>query len=207
MAVLQRSVGVLAALLLAGGVVFIQPAAAQPAPVRVVGTIETMSGTTLVLKTAEGQDVHVVLPEQARVTALENRTLADIKPGDFVGSAAKLGADGKLHAQEVHIFPEALRGTGEGHRPMAGMDQTMTNATVAGVAAAPDGQVLTLKYPGGEQHILVGPEARIVAFIAGDRGLLKPGAMVAVTADKAEDGDLTARSVQAEKNGVKPLVF
>ncbi len=90
---------------------------------------------------------------------------------------------------------------------MAGMDQTMTNATVAGVAAAPDGQVLTLKYPGGEQHILVGPEARIVAFIAGDRGLLKPGAMVAVTADKAEDGDLTARSVQAEKNGVKPLVF
>ena len=62
---------------------------------------------------------------------------ADIKPGDFVGSAAVRGADGKLHAEEVHIFPENLRGTGEGHRPMSGPQESMTNAAVAGIAARP----------------------------------------------------------------------
>jgi hypothetical protein len=99
-----------------------------------------------------------------------------------------------------------MRGTGEGHRPMAGPEQSMTNAAVAGIAAAPKGQVLTLKYPGGEQQIEVGPEARIVALVPGDRSLLKPGAAVVVRAVKAEDGKLTARSVQAEKDGVKPLM-
>jgi hypothetical protein len=182
-------------------------AMAQAVPTRVVGTISTMNGTALMLKTLAGEDVAINVPDPTRVTALANRTLVDIKPGDFVGSAALLGKDGHLHAQEVHIFPEAMRGTGEGHRPMAGIDQTMTNAAVAGLAAAPDGKVLTLKYPGGQQEIEVGPEARIVAFIPGDRSLLKPGAMVAVSAMKGTDGTLTATSVQAEKDGVKPLVF
>jgi hypothetical protein len=183
------------------------PALAQAVSTRIVGTVSTIDGTALTLKTLGGDTVSITVPDPTRVTALANRTLGDIKPGDFVGSAAKLGRDGHLHAQEVHIFPEAMRGTGEGHRPMAGIDQTMTNAAVTGLAAAPDGKLLTLKYPGGEQEIDVGPEARIVAFIPGDRSLLKPGAMVAVSATKGTDGTLTATSVQAEKDGVKPLVF
>jgi hypothetical protein len=186
------------------------PAFAQaPAgtPTRITGTVQTATAQQLVVATADGHTASIALPAQITVTALVNRTLADIKPGDFVGSAAIKGMDGKLHAQEVHIFPEAMRGTGEGHRPMDKPDQTMTNATVGEVATATDGQTLTLTYAGGQQQIDVGPDARIVAFVPGDRGLLKPGAAVAVSALKAPDGSLTARSIQAEKDGVKPLVF
>jgi hypothetical protein len=192
------------------GLVCATPALAQaPAATtsRISGVVETLTSDTLVLKASDSRDVSVALPADTRITALANRKLSDIKPGDFVGSAAMKGMDGKLHAQEVHIFPEALRGTGEGHRPMAQPDQTMTNATVAVVAATPKGQVLTLNYNGGTQEIDVGPDARIVTFIAGDRSLLKPGATVVVSAIKAPDGGLTARSIQAEKDGVMPLIF
>ncbi len=187
------------------------PAVAQPAapggtPARISGTVEKLAGETLEVRARDGRDLSIALPDGVRIGALANRTLADIKPGDFVGSAAVRGADGKLHAEEVHIFPENLRGTGEGHRPMSGPQESMTNAAVAGIAAAPQGRVLTLKYQGGEQTIEVGPDARIVALIPGDRSLLKPGAAVLVFAVKAEDGKLTARSVQAEKDGVKPLM-
>ena len=116
------------------------------------------------------------------------------------------GADGKLHAQEVHIFPDAMRGTGEGHRPMGAPKQSMTNATVAVVVTAPQGRVLQMRYKGGEQSIVVDPGTRIVELIPGDRSLLKPGAAVSVFVNKAEDGTLTARSIQAEKDGVKPLM-
>jgi hypothetical protein len=186
------------------------PALAQtvpPAPsARISGTIESFDGKTLAVKTLDGRDISVALPADARITALANRTLADIKPGDFVGSAAVEGKDGKLHAQEVHIFPENMRGTGEGHRPMAGARQTMTNADVSGEASTPDGRVLTLKYPGGQQKIVVAPNVRIVKLISGDRSLLKPGAAVVVNAVKSGNGQLTAQSVQAEKDGVKPLM-
>ncbi len=183
-----------------------QTAAPVGAPARISGTVEQLAGKTLEIRSLDGRDLSVTLPEGVRIGAVANRTLADIKPGDFVGSAAVRDMHGTLHAQEVHIFPEAMRGTGEGHRPMAGPEQSMTNAVVAGVAAAPEGRVLTLKYQGGEQKIEVGPEARIVALIPGDRSLLKPGAAVVVRAVKAADGKLTARSVQAEKDGVKPLM-
>lgn len=185
------------------------PVLAQAAPggtpARIGGTVESFDGHTLDVKARNGQDLAIALPETVRIGALANATLADIKPGDFVGSAAVEGKDGKLHAQEVHTFPESMRGTGEGHRPMAGVGQTMTNALVAGVAGMPHGRVLTLKYKGGEQTIDVGPDARIVSLVPGDRNLLKPGAAVLVFAVRANDGTLTARSVQAEKDGVKPL--
>jgi hypothetical protein len=183
-----------------------QTAAPAGTPARIAGTVEKLAGQTLEVRTQGGQEVSIALPAGVRIGAVADRTLADIKPGDFVGSAAVRDMHGVLHAQEVHIFPESMRGTGEGHRPMAGPEQSMTNAAVAGIAAAPKGQVLTLKYPGGEQQIEVGPEARIVALVPGDRSLLKPGAAVVVRAVKAEDGKLTARSVQAEKDGVKPLM-
>ncbi len=187
------------------------PAAESPAEgrARISGMVETLAGNTLVIRSAGSRDVTIALPPDTRITALANRQLSDIRPGDFVGSAAIRGRDGKLHAQEVHIFPEALRGTGEGHRAMDKPDQSMTNATVAIVSevAASRGRVLVLNYQGGTQEIEVGPEVRVVTFVAGDRSLLKPGASVVVSAMKAADGTLTARNVQAEKDGVPPLTF
>jgi hypothetical protein len=179
---------------------------AASTPERISGTVETFDGKTLGVDALNGQALSIALPDGVRIGAVENKTLLDIKPGDFVGSAAVKGPDGKLHAQEVHIFPEALRGTGEGHRPMAGPEQSMTNAVVDGMATSADGRSLTLRYAGGVQQIDVGPNVRVVRLIPGDKSLLKPGASVVVYAMKAADGSLTARSVQAEKDGVKPLM-
>jgi hypothetical protein len=174
-------------------------------PERVGGTVKNFVGDVLTVKTAGGQIRAINVPVEIRVTALQNRKLSDIKAGDYVGSAAVQGKDGKLHAQEVHIFAESMRGAGEGHRPMSGASRSMTNATVTTVIADPKGQTLRLTYKGGEQDIEVGPDARIVAIIPGDRSLLKPGAAVSVFVIKGADGSLTARGVQAEKDGVKPL--
>lgn len=174
-------------------------------PDRIGGTVESFAGDRLTMKTADGQVATVLIPPTVKVTALENRKLSDIKAGDYVGSAAVQGTDGKLHAQEVHIFAETMRGAGEGHRPMSGASRSMTNATVTTVIADPQGQTLRLTYKGGEQDIEVGPEARIVAIVPGDRALLKSGAAVSVFVSKDADGSLSARGVQAEKDGVKPL--
>ncbi len=187
------------------------PADAAGTPERISGTIERFDGHSLAVHALDGRELSVAMPDGVRIGAVQDAALADIKPGDFVGSAAVKGMDGKLHAQEVHIFPETLRGTGEGHRPMAGPGQTMTNAAVDGIASVTQsgsqgGEVLTLKYPGGEQRIEVAPGVRIVRMIPGDTSLLKPGAAVVVFALQAADGKLTARSVQAEKDGVKPLM-
>lgn len=185
------------------------PAAAQPAagaPARLHATVVSMSGDTMLVRTEEGETVPISLPPGLRISAVADRSLADIRPGDFVGSAAVRGRDGKLHAQEVRIFPESLRGTGEGHRPMDQPEQTMTNATVDGVAdGAATGRTLRVRYPGGEQIIEVGPEVRVVALLPGDRSLLVLGAAVTVRATRSDNGSLTAVSVQAEKDGVKPL--
>jgi Cu/Ag efflux protein CusF len=146
--------------------------------------------------------------------------LSEIKSGDFVGSAAVQGADGKLHAQEVHVFPESMRGAGEGHRPMgpdpnrtmtngtvgaADMPQsrTMTNGTVDQINGAARTQTLKISYKGGVQEIEVGPDVPIRYFVPGDASLLKPGATVSVNAVQ-KDGSLTATNIQAEKDGVKP---
>lgn len=186
------------------------PAAAQPAsnsPERLHATVVSVSGDMMMVRTEDDETVAVALPPGVRFGALSERSLADIRPGDFVGSAAVRGRDGKLHAQEVHIFPDSLRGAGEGHRPMDQPGQTMTNATVDGVAdgAVTTGRTLRLRYPGGEQSIEVGPEVRVVGLIPGDRSLLVPGAAVTVRATRTADEALTAVSVQVEKDGVKPL--
>jgi hypothetical protein len=180
-------------------------ALAQTPSMRISGQIERLDGATLMVKTIDGTEVAVTLPDGVLVTALVNRALSDIKQGDFVGSAAVPGGDGKLHAQEVHIFPESLRGMGEGHRPMPGPNRSMTNAVVAEVAVAPEGRDLRLKYHGGEQVIEVTPGARIVGIVRADRSILVPGSAVLVLATKQPDGALKATMVQGEKDGVKPL--
>src|SRR5215471_6032654 len=172
---------------------------------RVVGTVDRLDGNNLMVKSNDGQPVTVVLDGNAAVFGVEKRTIADIKPGDYLASGGVKGTDGKIHAVEVTIFPDTLRGTGEGQRAWdARPDGVMTNATVGTVSQSPEGGVIHVKYKEGESEFTVGPEVPIVAYVAGDRGLLKPGASIFIIAQKKPDGTLTTGRVTAEKNGVKP---
>jgi hypothetical protein len=192
------------------------PASGQAA--RILGTVVSFNGQILAVKSQDSRTVSISVPADLKVMANAKATLADIRPGDFVGSAADKGPDGKLHAEEVHIFPESMRGTGEGHRPMGPdpnrtmtngavtsmgpEDRTMTNGTVSGVGGG-SSRTLMLKYKDGEQVIEVSPETPIVTRVPGDRNLLKPGAAVLVLAVEKEGG-LVATGVTAEIDGVKP---
>jgi hypothetical protein len=180
-------------------------APAEGARQRVVGTVDKLDGNNLMVKANDGQPVTVVLDDNAVVFGVEKRTLADIKPGDYLASGGVKGTDSKIHAVEVRIFPETLRGTGEGQRAWdAKPDGVMTNATVGTVSQSPEGGVIHVKYKEGESEFMVGPEVQIVAYVAGDRSLLKPGAAIFTVAQKNPDGTLTTGRVTAEKNGVKP---
>jgi hypothetical protein len=185
------------------------PAAAQtpPAatPMRVAGTVDKLDGNNLTVNIKDGPAVTVVLADNAAVFGVEKRTVADIKPGDFLASGGVKGTDGKIHAVEVRIFPETLRGTGEGQRPWdVKPDGVMTNATVGTVSQSPAGGVVHVKYKEGESEYTIGPEVPILAYVAGDRSLLKPAAAVLTVAQKKPDGSLTTSRVTAEKDGVKP---
>ena len=173
--------------------------------VRVAGTVDKLDGNKLTVDTKGSQPVTVVLADNAAVFGVEKRTVADIKPGDYLASGGVKGTDGKIHAVEVRIFPESLRGTGEGQRPWdARPDGVMTNATVGTVSQSPEGGVIHVKYKEGESEFTVGSEVPVLAYVAGDRALLMPGAAVFTIAEKKPDGTLMTGRVTAEKNGVKP---
>jgi hypothetical protein len=172
---------------------------------RVRATIEKVDGSTLSVKTRDGEDLKITLADKPLFVAIVPATLADLKPGSFVGSGAMPGPDGSLVAMEVHIFTEAMRGTGEGHRPMEGPAQaTMTNANVDTSVAAVDGQMLTLKYKDGEKKLLVTPKTAIVAYAAGDRAELKPGIKIIAVAQKQADGSLQATRISYGRDGLTP---
>ena len=127
-------------------------------PTRLRGSITAIDGKTATIATREGTSVPVKLADNWAVMLVSPMTLADIKENSFVGIASLKGPDGTLNALEVLIFPEAARGSNEGHYPWDLQPESMmTNATVATVAAAPDGQTLTLKYKDGTQTIKVKP--------------------------------------------------
>ena len=172
---------------------------------RVRATIEKVDGSTLYVKTRDGEDLKITLADKPLFVAIVPATLADLKPGSFVGSGATPGPDGSLVAIEVHIFPESMRGTGEGHRPMEGPAQaTMTNANVDTSVAAVDGQMLTLKYKDGEKKLLVTPKTAIVAYAPGDRAELKPGIKLIAVAQKQPDGSLQTTRISYGRDGLTP---
>jgi hypothetical protein len=172
---------------------------------RVRATIEKVDGSTLSVKTRDGEDLKITFADKPVFMAIVPATLADLKPGTFVGSGATPGPDGSLVAMEVHIFPEAMRGTGEGHRPMEGPNQaTMTNANVDTAVAAVDGHMLTLKYKDGEKKLLVTPKTAIVAYTPGDRAELKPGIKIIAVAQKQADGSLQATRISYGRDGLTP---
>jgi hypothetical protein len=185
------------------------PAGAQQAPqgtpTRIRGTVEKLDGQTLTVKSREGQQVTIALAPNVTVAYLVKKSLGDIKAGDFVATTSSKGADGKNHSVELRIFPEAMRGLGEGQYAWDLMpDSLMTNATVAGITGAPQGQTLKVTYKSGESEIVVGPDTPIFGYGTGDTSLLKPGAAIFIVALKKDDGTLSAARVTAEKDGVKP---
>lgn len=185
------------------------PASAQTSSegtrVRIAGTIEGLKDNVLTINAANGQKQSVTLSPDLKVYGVESRRVTDIKPGDFVASGGIHGTDGKIHAVEVRIFPEALRGVGEGQRPWGVRPEgVMTNATVGTVSQTADGGVVHVTYKEGESEFVVAPEVPVLAYVPADRTLLKTGAAVVTTAVKQPDGSLVTSRVTAEKNGVKP---
>jgi hypothetical protein len=174
--------------------------------VRVRGTIERVEGPIYVIKTRDGADLKVALAEPGLVVALVKASMADIKPGLFVGSTGMPQPDGSQKAIEVHIFPEAMRGTGEGHYPWdLQADSTMTNANVEESVASVDGQTLTLKYKTGEKKIVVTPQTVIIIYAPGDKNELKAGTKIFIGAAKKQaDGTLLTPRINYGKDGLTP---
>jgi hypothetical protein len=182
-------------------------AVAQEQPVRVRGTIDRVEGDTYIVKPRSGSEVKVKLPDNVMVVALTKASLADIKQGSYVGVAGMPQADGSQKALEVHIFPEPMRGTGDGHR---GWDlqpsSTMTNGNVEQTTASSDGQVLTLKYKDGEKKIIVTPDTPIVTYVPGEKSELKPGALIFIAAaTKLPDGTLQTPRVNVGRGVAPPM--
>jgi hypothetical protein len=191
-----------AAVVLAAGAAFAQ----QPPGVRVSGTVESFDGRVLAIKSAKLGAVKVNLTGNVAVFGVSKATIADIKPGAYIGVGAMPQPDGSQRAIQVTVFAEVQRGLGEGHRPWdARPNSTMTNGAVEQTVASVDGPVLTVKYKGGEQKIVVPPDARILAYAVGDKAELKPGAHVAIVrALKQPDGSLRADRVNVGRGDVVP---
>jgi hypothetical protein len=181
------------------------PASAQET-VRIRGTIESIDGPVFVVKNRDGAELKLTVTDKPLFVAIVKGTVADIKPGMFVGSTGTTQEDGTQKAIEVHIFPESMRGTGEGHYDWDLKPQTkMTNANVEQTVAGVDGQLLSVKYKDGEKKVLVTPETVVVTYVAGNRDDLKPGIKVFVGAAKKQpDGTVQTPRITYGKDGLTP---
>lgn len=189
-------------------------ASAQNKPVRIRGTIEQMDGQTMTIKSREGETMKVKLADDGKIVAIVKASLVDIKPGSFVGSTAMPQPDGSWNAVEVHIFPETMRGTGEGDRPFDYKPKsTMTNGTVnavgkstmAGAVTKEEGTTMTLHYKDGDKKIHVTPETAIVTYAAGNKDELKPGAKIITAATRQSDGSLVTGRVNVGRGIAPPM--
>ena len=189
-------------IVLAAGLLLASAVATAQTPVRIRGTITSLDGDVLSVKTRQGQDVKINLAPNYGVAAAKAVTLADFGPGAYVGSTAKKNAAGQLVASEVHRLPPQAAA---GHTPWdSAPGDTMTNANVAKVVKVAGGSELTLEYKDGSQTILVPEGTPIIDFTPGDKSLLVPGATVFVGATQGADGKLSAGRVAVSKDGAKP---
>jgi hypothetical protein len=174
---------------------------------RVRGTIERVDGSDLTVRTTEGTERKLTITGNAVIVAVLKSSLSEIKDGTVLGSAALPQPDGTQKALEVHIFPESMRGTGEGHRPYAPVPQgTMTNGTATGgTVTGVDGSTMIVKYKEGQQKIVISPNTPIVRYEVGSVSDLKPGAHFTVNAATARpDGSLEANRINVGRDGVVP---
>jgi hypothetical protein len=183
----------------------VSPALAQQ-PQRLNGTVQKLDGNMLMIKARDGAELHVMLASNVQITAVLKASLSDIKEGSYIGSGALPQADGSQKAVEVHIFTEAQRGTGDGHRPWEGAPNgTMTNGSVGTAVTSVDGQTLTLKYKDGEKRLIVPPGTPIVRYEVGTQSDLKAGAAVRINnATKKPDGTFEASRVSVGRDGAAP---
>jgi hypothetical protein len=170
--------------------------AQSPHALRVRGIVERLDGTTLVVKSREGGTVPIRLTDTWGVSGIVKASLTDIKQGTYIGTAAMPQRDGSLRALEVLIFPDTMRGAGEGHSAWDLLpDSTMTNATVAEVVEAVDGRMLTLTYKGEQKTIVVPPDVPIVTLAPAQKADVAAGAPVFISAQRQADGTLTANRI------------
>jgi hypothetical protein len=176
-----------------------------PTPTRLRGTIEKVDGDVLSVKSRSGEDVKLRMTGDMRVVGIIKISLADIKLGSFIGTTTVPGPDGRQNAVEVHVFPEDMRGTGEGSRPYdLRPNSTMTNATVAETVAGNDGQTLMIKYKDGEKKVVVGPDTPVVTYVPADRSELKPGGKIIAFVKQLPDGSFETNRISVGRDGVTP---
>jgi len=193
------------AALLAVGAGAQPPSPSQPPqPVRVRGTIQSFDGQKIAIATKSDGLVELVVAEQTGINGLEAKTVADIGDNTFIGATAVKTAAGRWQATEIHIFPESMRGAGEGHYAWDLPESSMTNGAVTGNTTGAGGRTLHVKYKDGETDVDVTPKTAIVALTIGDRALLKPGASVFALAIPQPGGGANALAIIAETKGVKP---
>jgi len=179
--------------------------AQRPPSERLRGTVESIDGSKLTLKTGDSRTISVTLTSEVRVTAIVKASFADIKEGSYIGSGAMPQADGSQKAVEVHIFTESQRGTGDGHRPWDGAaGGTMTNGEAGNIVTGVQGLTLTVKYKDGEKKLIVTPDTPIVRYELADKRDLQPGASVSINAIKKPDGSLEAPRVSILRGGAAP---
>lgn len=180
--------------------------AQQPPTVRLRGTIEAVDGHTVTAKSDKGAALKLELADKVMVVAVVKASLAEIKPGDFIGSGAMPQPDGTQKAIEVHIFAESMRGTGEGSHPWThGPTSTMTNGTAGSTVTGVNGPVVTVKYKGGEQKIVVPPDVPVVRYKIADLSAIAPGdPFTAIAAAKQPDGSFGVGRINVGQGGASP---
>jgi hypothetical protein len=185
---------------------FASTAALAQAPTRIRGTLENIDGNVLTVKARGGETMKVTVPDNVVVVGIAKASLGDITSGKFIGTTTVGQREGALVAEEVHIFPEAMRGTGEGHRPYTTPGSTMTNGTAAGATVTgTDGSAIKVKYKDGEKVIVVPPNVPIVRYEIGSLADLKTGAAFTVlAATKKPDGSFEAPRINVGRDGVVP---
>jgi hypothetical protein len=176
-----------------------------PSPSRVRGTIEGVDGDVVAVKSRGGEDVRLHMTSDMRVVGIVKISLADIQVGSFIGTTTVPGADGTPSAVEVHVFPEDMRGTGEGSRPYdLRPNSSMTNATVAESVVGNDGNTLLVKYKDGEKKVVVSQETPVVTYVPGDRADLKAGAKIIAFVKKLPDGSYETNRINVGRDGLTP---
>jgi hypothetical protein len=177
----------------------------QPAQLfRIRGTVQSVEGGKLSIATKSNGVVAVDISDRTGINGLQAKTVRDIGENTFIGATAVKNSAGRWQATEIHIFPEAMRGAGEGHYAWDLPESSMTNGAVTGNTSGTGSRTLHVKYADGETDVDVTPKTAIVALTQGNRELLKPGATVFVLAIPQQGGGAAAVAVIAETNGVKP---
>jgi hypothetical protein len=218
----MRRMAFIGTILMAGAAAAQMSSSGKPAPEHVRGDIVSVEGNTVTVKSRSGEALKLQLADDVRVSEVKKADLADIRDGAFIGTTAVQQPDGTLRALEVHVFPDSMRGTGEGHRPWdLQPGSTMTNATVSGSGAAAggksgstmtnanvakvEGRKLTLKYSGGEKSVVVPSDAKIVKLEPASRSDLRPGVHLFALASRQGDGTLRAERVTVGKDLAPPM--